>query len=287
MKIAIIDFETTGLDTSTCEPLQVAVSIFDFDAPEAEPSIVYSSFIKNTLPIPAAASAIHGIHDRDLLDAPSVETVTRELLAAIGDLPIAAYNLPYDGAILERMAGKRLPWSLCVLVAMREIDRYKPGKSLSECCARRGIAVEDAHDARADVLMTVKLLQHIRKRLCVLESVEDLYRYSQTHGEAQEQRLATFLRSKGKRMYAYPWRDRAVALATEEPVDSEDPLRLVTADGLVEEEDVETYRRAVLVRSLSKLYWMRLELREANVSMSTAVLDAMKTCMLLLQAEIK
>lgn len=95
-----IDFETTGVDPKTCEPVEVALY-----HPQAS---YYSRLLKPSIPIPPETSAIHHITDEDVEEAQSWATIRNELAgvvrAATGkQLPIlVAHNAAYEKDILLR-----------------------------------------------------------------------------------------------------------------------------------------------------------------------------------------
>lgn len=96
--IYTIDFETTGVDPKTCEPVEVA--LFNPETHEL------SWFIKPKEPIPAETSAVHHIIDADVELAP-VWPIARNGLAGILStephckLPIlVAHNAEYEKTIL-------------------------------------------------------------------------------------------------------------------------------------------------------------------------------------------
>jgi ATP-dependent DNA helicase DinG len=168
LRIAIIDFETTGKDPLTCEPVQVAVVHLTLGSGEA-PVVAYSSLIRPNGHIPQEAAAIHGITDEMVADAPTMAEVGRDLAAACEGRVVGAFNVPYDWPILKRcveaaglVAPKMTP--LDPLVWNRRMTNSWKGK-LNEICARLGVSLDNAHDASADALATAMVIEPMLKTM--------------------------------------------------------------------------------------------------------------------------
>jgi DNA polymerase III epsilon subunit-like protein len=155
-----IDTETTGLDPGSDRILEVAAVRYDAGIEVTR----VSSLCRFEQPLPEAVREITGIADEDVRGAPDPAEVLARLepLLAEADF-VVAYNAPFDRAFLEAAAERagrplpRLPW-VDVLVLIRELDRYKPGKNLGEAARRWGVSPEGAHRALPDARATAKLL---------------------------------------------------------------------------------------------------------------------------------
>jgi DNA polymerase III epsilon subunit-like protein len=156
--ILSVDFESTGTDPLTCEPVEVAVVRYEAGAIVGR----FSSLLRTKEPIPEAATKVHGITNEMVADAPSLEEVSHELIKfADGTVPLA-FNAPFDRTIMHRyLSGEGVPlfdpaqpW-LCSFAMAWHKDRYEPGQGrlkLEACCKRRGINIVGAHRAMADAL---------------------------------------------------------------------------------------------------------------------------------------
>lgn len=223
--IAVLDFETTGVDPRTCHPVQVAVATCRLG--ESEPEVAFRTLIRPPSPIPEAASAIHDITDADVADAPTMAEALPDLLSLLNGRVLAAYNLPFDWQILARFAPSIPFGSICGFVLARAIDKFERGKKLSDVASRRGIRF-DAHDAGSDALTTARLLPVLLRELARgkerqdrygrthkdgpwcepadLRSVGALWRWTLRAGAEQEADLdAYFRREKGRGLDAMPW----------------------------------------------------------------------------------
>ena len=86
--LAILDLEATGLSITNDRIVEIAIIKIHPDGSE-------SNFLKRVnpgIPIPEEVSAIHGIFDKDIADAPSFKDILPELEAFIEDADFAGYN---------------------------------------------------------------------------------------------------------------------------------------------------------------------------------------------------
>lgn len=91
--VCILDSETTGID-ALAQICQIAVL-------GGDGSTLYSNLVKPLIPIPAAASAIHGITDEMVKDAPSMEQVLIPLLKVISNRDVVIYNAEFDLKVIK------------------------------------------------------------------------------------------------------------------------------------------------------------------------------------------
>lgn len=96
--IYTIDFETTGVDSKTCEPVEVA--LYNPEVHEI------SWFIKPSIPIPPETSAVHHIIDADVSLAPSWSIVRNGLAELLITEPgyklpiLVAHNAEYERNVI-------------------------------------------------------------------------------------------------------------------------------------------------------------------------------------------
>ncbi|MBR8839223.1 MAG: 3'-5' exonuclease [Stigonema ocellatum SAG 48.90 = DSM 106950] len=86
--LAFIDLETTGIDVVNDRIVQIAVLKVLPNGKE----IPTGRKINPTIPIPPAASKIHGIYDADVQNEPSFADIAENLANFISDSDIAGYN---------------------------------------------------------------------------------------------------------------------------------------------------------------------------------------------------
>ena len=98
----VLDTETTGLG-NTDEIVQIGIV-------DKSGAVLLNQLIKPTIPIPYAASSIHGISDQDVAAAPSFKDIYIKLSMLLAGQVVVAYNMDFDWRMLEQTAGRyRLP----------------------------------------------------------------------------------------------------------------------------------------------------------------------------------
>lgn len=147
---AWIDTETTGKYPGVDRTVQVGIARFEAGKPVAHDQWL----VDPGIPIPAEATAIHGITDEMVKGAPTLAelfagTSIQHLLE--GAQP-GAFNSPFDRNFVPPIGDHSWPWLDC-LSFVRKTDRYAPGKArhrLEATCKRHGIELQQAHSAGAD-----------------------------------------------------------------------------------------------------------------------------------------
>lgn len=149
--LVAIDTETTGVHPGYDRAVQLGIVRF-------ERGVEVGSFVSLVNPgreIPEEATAIHGINDEMVEDAPRMGElfVRPEVRALINHAQPLAFNRAYDQALVPWFLD---PWDwpwLCPLAIVRVVDRYARGSGrhkLTACCERHGIVLARAHSAEAD-----------------------------------------------------------------------------------------------------------------------------------------
>ncbi|MDE2748896.1 MAG: 3'-5' exonuclease [Chloroflexota bacterium] len=163
-KFYVLDTETTGLGP-TDEVVQIAILDGDGEA-------ALNQLVRPTVSIPPVASAIHGIHDSDVLDAPSFKEIYIRLSALLAGQVVIAYNMDFDWRLLGQTAARyRLPPIRIGKrdCAMKQYARFKGirqpnGRNyvwhkLGVAIAQEGLPAARAHDALGDARMTLSLIR--------------------------------------------------------------------------------------------------------------------------------
>lgn len=88
----ILDTETTGLYPA--EIVQIGIV-------NLKGEIILDSLVKPLVPIPPEVTAIHGINDDDVREAPSFSEIYPKLVEAIADKNLVIYNADFDISILN------------------------------------------------------------------------------------------------------------------------------------------------------------------------------------------
>jgi DNA polymerase III subunit epsilon len=165
-RFAVIDVETSGLEPSEHDLLQVAAVICDATGD------VVSTFESAVRPPKGPFSSVgprhvHGITRRSLLLAPPASKVLLRFADAVRGCLITGHNIAFDNAFLENAAtraGVQLPlWpALCTLELSRSLDTDRSRRHrLADLCDRYGVTNDRPHDALADALATAKVLPRL------------------------------------------------------------------------------------------------------------------------------
>lgn len=156
----IIDLETTSLDG---EPVQISVINQDGE-------VIFSSYLKPSLPISPEASAIHGMTEELLKDMPTFPKIYDGLFYTLNGQRVIAYNADFETKILTntcKLYGlpQLPPVTSCAMLNYAQYHGEKSHRggykwqSLVNACAQMGIEIKNAHNALGDCLMTLELIK--------------------------------------------------------------------------------------------------------------------------------
>jgi DNA polymerase III epsilon subunit family exonuclease len=170
---AVFDCETTGIDPERDEIVSFALLRLDADGAEFARSVY---FVRPSRPIPAEATAVHGISDCDVENASRLRELAPELLRLLDGAVFVAHNAPFDlGMIRHGLAAVGVayepPAVACTLAAFRLLEPLAPAHKLEQLCREHGIELT-AHDALGDALATAALLRLILAAGLAPETVE-------------------------------------------------------------------------------------------------------------------
>lgn len=175
--MAGFDLETTGVDVENDR----IVSRCIIQLVPGHPPTVHSRLVNPGIPIPAEATAIHGITDEQAATGISpaeavAETTSLLMMAQTDGAPVVGMNLAYDYTILDRECRRvgtpgglgRYPLAdgpiIDVYVLDKQIDPYrKGGRKLPDLCRHYGVQHDGAHNAILDVLASMRVAWRIGK----------------------------------------------------------------------------------------------------------------------------
>jgi DNA polymerase III epsilon subunit-like protein len=171
---AVVDVETTGTSIHADEIVSLAVVRL---APDGRELDRFASLVRPVGPIPGEATAVHGIDDADVRGAPTFAELAPELLTLLDGAVFVAHNADFDLPLVQHAfarAGVRyVPAGVaCTLDAFRLLEPTERSHRLESLCERHGVTLDDAHDARGDVLATVELLRLLLGEGIAPETVE-------------------------------------------------------------------------------------------------------------------
>ncbi|WP_273824692.1 3'-5' exonuclease [Pseudomonas asplenii] len=162
-RIAVIDFETTGISpSSSCRATEIAVVILE------EGRIVdrYQSLMNAGVRVPAFIEQLTGISNAMLRTAPSAEQVMNEVNQFVGVTPLLAHNAAFDQKFwdyeLSRIKRTRLQNFACSLLLARRLMPAAPNHKLGTLTTYAQLPnTGKAHRAMADAEMAANLLAHM------------------------------------------------------------------------------------------------------------------------------
>ena len=158
--LAIFDIESTGVNRKVDRIVDLAiVTLF----PDGSRKTV--TFLLNPeMPIPAEVTAIHGITDEDVKDAPTFKEKATEIRAVLEGCDFAGYNLIYFDIPLLEEEFKRAEVDFSmdgrqVIDAQRIYHKKEPRDLTAALKYYCGAEHENAHGALPDVEATILVLE--------------------------------------------------------------------------------------------------------------------------------
>lgn len=158
----VIDLETTGLDPKKDKIIEVGmIKVIHNEIVDQ-----YTSFVNPRRKIKPEITALTGITDQDLKDAPDIETVIGDVICFCSDFPVIGHFVIFDYSFLKRAAvncGKEFEKTgIDTLKLCRNFMPEDSKKSLKEACLYFGIEQHGAHRAFEDAFVTNQLYQIIK-----------------------------------------------------------------------------------------------------------------------------
>lgn len=159
-----IDVETTGLSPyfgdRICE-----VALLQWKNGRALKQ--FHSLVNPQRPILPDASAVNGITDEMVKDAPRFADIAPQILSVTNGAVLVAHNAPFDlGFFTAQLADQRLPFltnqALCTLALARRFYSFT-SYGLGAIARSLGLPVQLEHRAQADVLVTQQVFAHFLK----------------------------------------------------------------------------------------------------------------------------
>lgn len=157
--LAVLDLETTGVDPATDRVIEVAVLTL---VPGGKHELFHRR-INPGVPIPPAATAIHGLTDADVIGAPLFVAIAPELFATLHGSDLAGFGIStFDLPLLStEFARVRLPFRVTgrrVIDVLTLYRRCYPRDLTSAVREYLNREHAHAHSAVADVRATAEVL---------------------------------------------------------------------------------------------------------------------------------
>jgi DNA polymerase-3 subunit epsilon len=158
--LAVIDLETTGTNVASDRIIEIAIiKVF--------PDKTTQSKVKRInpgMPIPAGSTAIHGIKDEDVKDAPTFKQAAHELKQFMDNCDLAGYNSNrFDIPLLvEEFLRAEIEFDVSkrkfvdVQRIFHLMEKRTLGAAYKFYCDK---TLENAHSAEADALATYEILE--------------------------------------------------------------------------------------------------------------------------------
>ncbi len=167
--IVMLDFETTGLSPGAGDRITEVAALRMVNGVIAERFV---TLVNCGTRIPSYITALTGISQRMVDDAPPVRQVLPRLLDFIGSDMLAAHNASFDARFLlaESQYQGLKPRHGGLICSLKLARRLLPGHAsykLGELARSLNIRFSGAaHRAEADAEVTVQLLNHLGNHLC-------------------------------------------------------------------------------------------------------------------------
>ena len=153
------DVETTGLNPLEDEILEIGA----LKVREGRVAERFMEFIRPTLSVPPAITALTGITDEMVAGARSRRQVVADFLDFCGDDILIGHNVSFDYSFMKcSAAADGLPFEkmgIDTLKIAQKVHRNLESKSLGSLCDYYHIENRSAHRAYHDALATAKLYQ--------------------------------------------------------------------------------------------------------------------------------
>ncbi len=157
----VFDTETTGFDATDGDEI-VAIAAVRVSGRRILIGETFQILVNPGRPIPAEATARHGITDQQVHDRPDIATALPQFRAFAGSDVLVAHHAALDLAFLrakERATGVRFdnPLLDTMLLSMK-LQGRSADHSLDSIASRLGISAIDRHTALGDSLITAAVL---------------------------------------------------------------------------------------------------------------------------------
>lgn len=186
-RLAAFDTETDGPDPLDARIITATVLLLGGGQDREDRTWL----LKTERPIPADATAIHGIaseraNEHGMERRTAIEQITGTLAALMAtETPVVAFNGAFDFTVLEREAERVGVPGLATLLGRpigpvvdphvldKQVDRFRKGKrTLGVTCEHYGIDLGNAHDSTADALGAARLAYVIARRFPEIGDME-------------------------------------------------------------------------------------------------------------------
>jgi CBS domain-containing protein len=234
LEAVALDIETTGLDARSARVIEIAalrVRGMKIASDEA-----FRHFVNPHCPIPASASLVHGLTEKDLREAPEFLHLAPDLETVIGDAVVIGHNIGYDLAVIDREYARasltwKVPRFLDVRALARAADPHLANYELPALCDWLGVDITKRHRAFPDALAAALIFIGLvpRLRACGIRTLAEAEAASRTlPGEERLYQIGGWispaqastanLAPSIAAIDSYPYRHRLRDLAWQQPI---------------------------------------------------------------------
>ena len=199
---AVVDVETTGIDPRTDRVVEVACAIVRAGNQVES----FSSLVNPGRTIPAFASAVNHILDRDVRDAPSLESLQAKLLTMCADAVVVAHNARFDLGFLPFLNHRPVLCSMRLAMhVLPNAPNYK-NQGLRDYLRLDDGVLGDSmpHRALGDVNVTSQILAICLERYLAQYGTDDVYRMVQEIAAPRHLPALPFGRHRGVAIASVP-----------------------------------------------------------------------------------
>lgn len=154
---AIVDIETTGGSVSNSRITEIAIICHDGEAVTQR----WSSLVNPEMDIPMHITALTGISNEMVAQAPTFETLAPQIFEWLNDKVFVAHNVNFDYSFIRaQLTNCGFTWDVPKLCTVRLSRKLLPGfssYSLGKLCDNIGIGITDRHRALGDAEATAQL----------------------------------------------------------------------------------------------------------------------------------
>ena len=202
--IIFFDLETTGVDTSHDRIVEISMIKVGVDGTKQ----IKTRRINPEMPIPAEATAVHGISDEDVKDEPTFKQIAKSLAQFIEGCDFGGFNSNrFDLPMLAEefiRAGVDVDFKRREYIDVQNIFHKKEQRTLVAAykfyCDKN---LENAHSAEADTMATYEVLEaQIERYGDIGNTVEELAEFS-THGQSVDFAGRIALNEKGEEVFTF------------------------------------------------------------------------------------
>lgn len=156
---AIVDIETTGGHAAGNGITEIAVFIHDGMRVVQQ----FESLVNPLQKIPPYITALTGISQEMVADAPTFDTIAPQLYELLSDKIFVAHNVNFDYSFVRhQLQAAGFDWNagkVCTVRLSRKVFPGLPSYSLGNLCRSLQIPVDNRHRAGGDAKATVRLLE--------------------------------------------------------------------------------------------------------------------------------